>query len=200
MLEHLTRGNGHAAVRVELQDHVMDALAVIEGARNGQLFIFRPAGNRVRTLAPCPSSGFLGRHGIHSAVCKPCDVGTQRLNVRQIRLSAIRFKQRCKQVGGAQGELGNSPGRCRVVKRQHVLELVCQFAELAVVAGSRVSFQRMDCAAQTARTFRIPGRFFQAQGFLVQPLDKLLRAFKEQLLEFAQAIVGGDAHTFTSRR
>ena len=85
-------------------------------------------------------------------------------------------------------------------ERQHVLELMGQFAEFPETAGGRVPLQRMHRPPQAAGRLRIAGRFLQPHRFVVQLLDEFPRGFEEQLAEFAHPVFGGKGHIFTSTR
>ncbi len=132
-------------------------------------------------------------------MCQTGNVRAQRLDARKFRPLAIGLQQGRKHVGCAQRDLGNR-SRGRVLQRQHVLELMGQFADLPETAGGRVPLQGVHRPPQAAGGLRIAGRFLQLHRLVVQLLDEFPSAFKEQLAEFYHPIVGGNSHTFTSTR
>ena len=88
----------------------------------------------------------------------------------------------------------------RLPQRQHVLELMGQFADFPETASGRVPLQRVHRPPQAARRLRVPRRLLQPHRFVVQLLHQFPRGFEEQLAQFAHSVFGRDGHIFTSTR
>src|ERR1700761_2731667 len=69
-----------------------------------------------------------------------------------------------------------------------------EFAELFKSASSRVAFQRVHRATNVAHDLRVMGMPFQLEAFIVERLEKLLRALEEQVPEFGCPLVGEEGH------
>ncbi len=75
-----------------------------------------------------------------------------------------------------------------------------QLAELAVAASGGVAFERVHGPAHLAQQLLVFGMLLQLQALVVEILQQLRGALKEELAEFGGAVVGKEAHTVTSIR
>lgn len=75
-----------------------------------------------------------------------------------------------------------------------------QLAQLTVTACCRIALQGVNRAPDVAHNLRVGRRFFQVETFLVQRLQQLLRAFKEDGAQFVGPLFGEKAHAVPSIR
>ena len=198
-LDHLTSGDRHGALWVDLHRHVMNVLPLPYSAGNRELFVFRPAaGFRSRFL--CLGFPSCLDHAARRRMGQTSYVRAQRLDAGKFRSRPIGLQQGRKHVGRAQCDLRNRGRRCRVLQRQHVLELMAQLAEFPEAASGRVALQRMHRPPNTAGCLRVAGRSLHLHRFVVQLLDEFLCALEKQLAQFRHPVLGGDGHAFASIR
>jgi hypothetical protein len=118
---------------------------------------------------------------------------------RRLKIIAIGGEQSVKQVGGYEHDFDEgiaiSGGNLR---GENVFDGVCEFAEFLVPAGCRVSLEGVDTAPQIAHDPGVTRGSLQQQSLLVEGLENLLGALKEDAPQFVGAIVGKNAHCYAS--
>ncbi len=98
------------------------------------------------------------------------------------------------------GNLCHCRLRGRAFKGQSILELVCQFAQLAQSARRRIAFQGVHRPPDYTYDLLVAGFFLQLQRFFIQRLQQFLRSLKEELPQFRSTIIGSIRHSLTSTR
>ena len=181
-------------MRINLRLHVVDEIAALLRFLDRQFFVFCPA-QRLGRDRGFPASRllrarFLGKLLHHLA---------ERIAGRQLGAFAVGRQHRGKQICGGEGNFSKARVRSRRLERQRVFQFVRHFAEFAVAAGGGIAFQGVHDPAQRPHNLGIAGMLLQLERFVVQRLEKFLRALKKELAQFRHAIVRL-AHSFTSTR
>src|SRR5579864_2584848 len=105
-------------------------------------------------------------------------------------------------VGGAEHQFHQVGARrgAGYFRSQRILQFMSDLAEFAETDRRRIALERMHGAANAAHDLRILWGLLQAECFLVQSLQDLLRALKKELAQFHHAVVGEEVQAFTSTR
>src|SRR5262249_8987158 len=83
---------------------------------------------------------------------------------------------------------------------QDLFQLVGQLAELAVAASRGISFQGVHRAPHLAKKLFILRMLLQLQALVIEGLQQLRSALKEELAELGSAVIWKEAQTVTSSR
>jgi len=86
------------------------------------------------------------------------------------------------------------------LRRENVFEFVRNFAEFRKTAGGGVSLERVDGAADAANEFLVRWTLFELQTGIVDGLEKISGALKEESAKLRTPLVGKKTQEFTSRR
>ena len=114
---------------------------------------------------------------------------------RRLEIIPVGRKHFVECVGRGQNDFGDESGifACEF-RTQHVFQVVCQLAELAIAASGRIAFQRMHGAANTAQTLGIARAPLERQAGFIHGLQNLRGALEEEVAKFVGAVVGQKAH------
>ena len=84
--------------------------------------------------------------------------------------------------------------------RQYIFNIVREFAELPEAASGGIALERVHRPAHASQGVRVRGVGFQKDSGLVQLLQDILRALKEEFAKFRGAFIGKEVQSPASIR
>ena len=163
----LERGGAHKAVWIDAKSHVVNGLATMDGLGNHELLVFGPGKlygrwRRIRRIA---------RGGLRRFEKTP-DHGTKRIHGRRFRVFLVSREHGAKAIGSGKHDFGKIRAMgARNPGRKRVFEFVSEFAEFVEAAGSRITLQGVDHAANPAHHFLVVGASLELQASFVEGLQ-----------------------------
>ena len=171
-------------MRIDLRLHVVHEISCFLRFLNRQLLVLRPAqclrADRRLLLRAALATGLIGKLFHHLA---------QWIAAGQLGTLPVRRQHSREQVCRSKRHFCQGCICGRRLQRQRIFEFVRDFTQFAVAAGCGIALQRMHDPPKGAHNFRIAGVLFELQRFVVQRLQKFLRALEKQFTEFGHALV-----------
>jgi hypothetical protein len=104
----------------------------------------------------------------------------------EFRIFLVRGQHRAKTIGRREHNFGKvSAVKVGYLRGKHVFQFVSEFAEFVKAAGSGISFQRVDHAANATNHLRVGGTRLEFEARFVESLQQLRGALKEQSAQLA---------------
>src|ERR1700746_3984068 len=120
---------------------------------------------------------------------------------RRLNILLIGAEHAFERIDGREDDLGKLLAvRMSDLRRENVFEFVRNFTEFRKTAGSGISLERMNSAPDAANKFLIRGTLFELQTGIIDGLEKLARALKEESPKLRTPLIGKEAQEFTSMR
>ncbi len=119
----------------------------------------------------------------------------------RLQIVPIRCQHFVKRIGGGENHFGD---QARVLlgefRREHVFQVVRQFAQFAIAAGRGITFQRVHCPANMAKLFYVAGMPFERETCFVHALENFLGTLEEKVAQLGGLFVGRKTHCAPSIR
>jgi hypothetical protein len=188
----LQRRRRHLKRGVDAQRQLIDGRAVAQRFQNSLPIFASPFVQRTQRLRAGSGFGALG---------KRANVRSKFRDVRRLKIAAVRAKHGVKTVRGGKDNFGHYFSALNHQRgRQQIFNIVREFTELTESASGGVALERVHRAPDASQGLGVRWIGFQEDSRLVQLLQLILRALKEEFAKFGRALIGEKVHSFASMR
>src|SRR6266404_180659 len=129
------------------------------------------------------------------------DVRFEFCNVRRLQIPPIGSQHCVKTIGSRENDLGDSLATLGYQgRRQQVLELMCQLAELPESTCRGIALKRVHGATDAGQRIGIAPIVLEKDSRFIQLLQQILRTLKKEFAKFGGAFIGKKVQPATSMR